>query len=405
MPLVPHVWRCYNCAHPTTARRDEIPEGKNAPYTYTPNTPNTPNGAQNPQDANATPKPKWEPSWNQKEAEEPKPTPTPKPVDVPSKENADKLGIAEKEPEAPPIIPVKAAKQIMIEHFQVPALERLIEFRLDPRCRKRDINIYLGGAPGAGKSYAIKHLAKRLRAHNGSIGLEYCFIALSDATMPSAIFGFQQKDGDFVPTPFYHIYKNGGVIDIAELDNTNASVFTQLNNALDNGSYFFPGRNKDEAFHEVTRHPDCIVIGNGNTFLRGPSGMFPGRQRQDAAAIERFKFINWKYDNNLETFLVTHTKAQIDQAVASYAPTPISFPEVNYNAPRIVQWLQTLRDKCTTGDSANPTGYELVVSPRGTYNLFDCLDAGFSLTESLDMCIWKEYEKKSTLLTILPLNI
>jgi len=190
MPLVPHVWRCYNCAHPTTARRDEIPEGKNAPYTYTPNTPNTPNGAQNPQDANATPKPKWEPSWNQKEAEEPKPTPTPKPVDVPSKENADKLGIAEKEPEAPPIIPVKAAKQIMIEHFQVPALERLIEFRLDPRCRKRDINIYLGGAPGAGKSYAIKHLAKRLRAHNGSIGLEYCFIALSDATMPSAIFGF-----------------------------------------------------------------------------------------------------------------------------------------------------------------------------------------------------------------------
>lgn len=266
---------------------------------------------------------------------------------------------------------LKTPAVIHNEHFQLSILERIYAMRLNPDVKRKHVNIYLGGSPGAGKSYNIKLAAERAE-------LEYAFIALSDATMPSAIFGYQTADGDYVPTVFYHFYLNGGVLDIAELDNCNANVFTLLNNALDNGSYFFPGRSKDEAFHKVTRHKDCIVVGNGNTFLRGPSDMFPARQQQDAAAIERFRFINWQYDEALELHLTN-------------------------NSPLTV-WAHQLRALCAPGKAGKANGEQLVVSMRGILDSVDLLNSGFSKLEAVNMAIFKEYEDREKLLKLCPIN-
>ncbi len=249
------------------------------------------------------------------------------------------------------------------DHYLYNDLLKLIGGRMDS---------YLGGSPGAGKSYAIRKGAE-------SLGLRYAYIALSDATMPSALFGYQNASGDYVQTVLYDYYLNGGVLDIAELDNTNANVFTLLNNMLDNGRSYFPGICKEQAFQEIHRHKDFVVIGNGNTFLRGPDAMFPARQRQDAAAIERFVVLNWGYDSELEYSLCGEL-----------------------NRP-VVEWAHKLRKICSPGAN-KAQGHELVVSMRGILKLARLVSLGFDKKQAALMAIFKEYDQTETLLNLCPLT-
>ena len=267
-------------------------------------------------------------------------------------------------PASPTTVQTKPSK--LEHHFQFPDLLKLIDARMD---------CYLGGSPGAGKSYSIRSAADKL-------GLPYGFIALSDATMPSQIFGYQNVDGDYVGTLFYDFYKNGGVLDIAELDNTNAGIFTLLNNALDNGQYFFPGSHKNEAYQIVKRHPNFVAVGNGNTFLRGPSNMFPARQRQDAAAIERFVILNWKYDTALELQLSCDI-----------------FP----NAEPVVKWCHALRS-IVESSNGSTRGHELVVSMRSMIKLCKLMNADFPKLQAVHMAIFKEYSQADTLLKLCPIT-
>ncbi len=279
-------------------------------------------------------------------------------------------------------VPKTIQESTSTDHFQFDDLRKLIHARLDT---------YLGGAAGSGKSHAIASAAK-------SFGLRYEYIALSDATMPSYIFGYQTANGDYVPTTFYDFYRNGGVLDIAELDNANTNVFTLLNNALDNGHCTFPGRSKDEPFQLVMRHENFITVGNGNTFLRGPDAMFPARQRQDAASIERFIFINWKYDERLERALVLGTPLVTTQP---FIPENIEL-SLSTRA-KIVDWAHALRKICSPGASS-VQGEKLVVSMRGIKKLTRLMEIGFSSSQAVRMAIFKEYAETEKLLKLVPLT-
>ena len=261
----------------------------------------------------------------------------------------------------PPITaPIPTPKPLVkkTHHFAFDDLVKMMQIRRDDGHHE---DIYIPGAPGSGKSFAIKQAAKTLESRYG-------YIALSEATQPSQIFGYMDANGKYVETLLYKFYRDGGVLDIAELDNTNANVFTLLNNALDNGACSFP-------CGTVERHKDFIAIGNGNTDLRGPTNLFPGRQRQDAASIARFTFIhNWDYDAELEWSLYGE------------------------KYPKMVQWVQKLRSIIEQRKE------QLVAGTREMRKISGLLDAGFSSAESLHRGLFKNYQATKELLLVHPIT-
>lgn len=260
-------------------------------------------------------------------------------------------------PTPEPVIAPSKPKTSKTEHC---CFERLLQYMKIRRDDGHHEDIYIPGAPGSGKSYAIKQAAKKL-------DLRYAYIALSEATQPSQIFGYCDANGKYVETLFYQFYKDGGVLDIAELDNTNHNIFTLLNNALDNGNASFP-------CGMIERHKDFIAVGNGNTDLRGPSDMFPGRQKQDAASIARFTFLyDWDYDPELELSLFAKHE-------------------------KMVLWVQKLRQLVTQRED------KLVAGTREMRKIAGMLEAGIRSDIAVKDGLFKNYQATKELLLLHPLT-
>ena len=148
-------------------------------------------------------------------------------------------------------------------------------------------NVYLYGEPGGGKTTAAKQAADAL-------GLPFGYISLNLQTPESRLIGFMAPDNvTYRPTMFRQCYEEGGIFLVDEFDNMSDSVATSLNGALENGFCAFPDR-------PVMRHPDFVCIASGNTAGRGGNIMHAGRRALDAATLERFVFIQWTYDEDLE---------------------------------------------------------------------------------------------------------
>lgn len=165
-----------------------------------------------------------------------------------------------------------------VTHFQFEQLVQLMQTRM---------NIMLKGELGGGKSTACRQAADLLK-------LEFSYIG--QTIMPHDVIGVQsQLDGKYYETPFTRIYEKGGVIVFEELDSWSPNATLVLNSALANGYISLPdGR-------LVKRHDDCIIIACTNTWGNGPDATYVGRNRLDAAFLDRFgvKMV-WSYDNDLE---------------------------------------------------------------------------------------------------------
>lgn len=166
-------------------------------------------------------------------------------------------------------------------HKLMPELLRHISVRLDTA---------LIGPSGSGKTTAARQVADIL-------GLPFYFIACSDSDMPSKWFGYMNAAGDYVKTSVYDWFTKGGVLLIDEYDNMRDSIGVNLNAMLDNGLGDFPN-----GLHR--RHPDAICVAAGNTVGRGATGMYRARKGLDESTIERFTFIEWGYDEDLELAIV-----------------------------------------------------------------------------------------------------
>jgi cobaltochelatase CobS len=172
-------------------------------------------------------------------------------------------------------------------------------------------NVYLWGAPGSGKSTAAKKCAEALN-------LRWGYIALNPQTPESRLIGYMDAKGSYVRSLFRDVYENGGVFCIDEMDNASAGLVTTLNSGLENGHMAFP----DDV---IARHQDFVLVATGNTNGKGGNAMFPERRPFDAAFSERFVFLRWEYDENLEHAL---TMAH------------------NPNASGWLMWVRQVRDYC-----------------------------------------------------------
>jgi MoxR-like ATPase len=187
-----------------------------------------------------------------------------------------------------------------LESFRAPKLIQVLDLQGNlsvPDCQHQQFekllryvsqrqNVYLVGPAASGKTQVAENIARHL-------GLEFSSISVCSQTAMSAFFGFMNAVGDYVTTEFRKRYEKGGVFLLDEFDNGNANTAAAINQATANSVCAFPDG-------MVKKHPDFVCICAGNTYGTGADRQYVGRNQLDAATLDRFAFVVFDYDEELE---------------------------------------------------------------------------------------------------------
>jgi hypothetical protein len=217
-------------------------------------------------------------------------------------------------------------------------------------------HVYLPGPPGSGKSHAGKQVADAL-------GYMYVDISLSNDMPESRLWGGRTADGGFIETPIIdairHAVENigsGSVVLLDEIDAARTGLVTSLNSTLANGRITLPNG-------DVLEWGDNLVfIGAANTYGTGPTAEFPGRNKLDAASLNRFAYLPWDTDEWME-------QAVIDEYLDS--TTAYAWGDA---------W-RTLRS------NVKSYGLKVFVTMRGARNGARLLSVGMDMTKVMDLVI------------------
>lgn len=161
------------------------------------------------------------------------------------------------------------------QHYQLPTLLKILASKL---------NVYLVGPAGSGKTHAAIQCARALNCQfhfTGAVASEF------------KLTGFMDAQGRIVSTEFRKAYENGGLFLFDEIDASYPQAVLAFNAALANDYMDFPDK-------RVQRHKDFYCIAAANTYGQGADRQYIGRNQLDAASLDRFVFLDWKYDENLE---------------------------------------------------------------------------------------------------------
>jgi cobaltochelatase CobS len=214
-------------------------------------------------------------------------------------------------------------------------------------------NVWITGGAGGGKTHSANDVAKVL-------GLDFYAKSMSAQTAEFAFFGFMNAGGNFVETDFYKAYTQGGIFCIDEIDNGSPNVLSALNSALANGSCSFAnGLQK--------KHKDFIAVATANTIGRGGNKRYVGRLQGDGALIDRFVFVHWNYDTELE--------AKIS------------------GSPEAAKFVLKLRNK------AEAANLNCIISPRATIAIAKLMAAGCKIEKAAEYAIFNKLtENEKTVL-------
>lgn len=152
----------------------------------------------------------------------------------------------------------------------------------------RGENVYLYGPAGSGKNTICAQIAKALK-------LEFYY--QNTLVTKFDISGYKNAQGEFEETPAYKAMKNGGLLMLDELDNSQAEAIIALNAALANGYYTF-GNGEQVKLHNNFR---CMAAGNTNG--QGATEEYCGRFAMDESSRDRFAFIQIDYNSEIENSL------------------------------------------------------------------------------------------------------
>lgn len=204
-------------------------------------------------------------------------------------------------------------------------------------------NVMLVGPAGSGKTHMVSMVAEAL-------GLKYYPMSVGLQTTKSDLMGFISATGNYITTPVREAFEKGGVLLLDEFDAGHAGVITILNTLLSNEVVSFPDG-------QVRKHKSFIAMTACNTYGRGGNEDYIGRNKLDAATLDRFVTVNMGYDENLEAALV--------------------------NNDEVMARIKSLRRK------AVDMAINVVISPRASMNAADLLNAGFTMEDALEMTVFK----------------
>lgn len=163
------------------------------------------------------------------------------------------------------------------------------------------VNVMLVGPAGSGKTHLAEQVAKELK-------FEFYPQSVGPQTTKSDLIGYMDAQGKYITTPLRKAFELGGVYLLDELDAGNPGVLTILNAALSNCFMSFPDA-------VIQKHKDFRCIAGANTFGRGSDRKYCGRNRLDAATLNRFAVIYLDYSEELENALVGSALAGRMQAL------------------------------------------------------------------------------------------
>lgn len=208
-------------------------------------------------------------------------------------------------------------------------------------------NIMLVGEAGSGKTQLAADIAEALnrKFYPMSVGLQ---------TTKSDLLGFINAYGNYVTTPLREAFEKGGVLLLDEFDAAHAGVVTIINSLLANGHCSFPDK-------IVEAHKDFICIVACNTYGDGGTFNYIGRNKLDAATLDRFVTIKVGYDKKLEKKLCNNTI--------------------------LLDKFNNMRKLC------NSKKLNVVLSTRSLLNCQDLMHAGYDMKDALQMCVFKGLDK------------
>lgn len=215
---------------------------------------------------------------------------------------------------------------------------------------------YLPGPPGTGKSHAAEQVASVL-------DWRFASISLGPTTPESRLWGGMDAHGKFFEPPFVTLARHaqdnpdsGSVFCLDELDNGHAGVIATLNSAMANG--WFTAPNGDV----IAMGKNMVLVGAANTFGTGPTAEFAGRNKLDAATLDRFVYLPWDTDLAVEKALVLQ---YLDTQAAR-------------------AWLEVWR---TCRKNVKDHGLRVFVSMRGCVNGARLIASGLDPNDVLDMVL------------------
>lgn len=173
--------------------------------------------------------------------------------------------------------------EVDIQHLQG---QQHKEFPTMLEFMKLGMNIYVFGPTGTGKTKTALLIA------NDVLKIPVHSVTLGPQTPSSKIKGYMDASGKYVAGAAYEMYKNGGLFIINEIDNGNAAINVELNELCDDECYFPCGKTK--------RHEKFFMIATANTIGNGANRSYIGRSPQDKSLLNRFVFLEWNYDYELE---------------------------------------------------------------------------------------------------------
>lgn len=160
-------------------------------------------------------------------------------------------------------------------------------------------NVLLVGPAGCGKTHAAELAAAALGLKFASVS---CTAGMSEATLTGRVRPKLQGDDLFQTTDFLDCYEGGGVFLFDEFDAADPNLLLVVNTALANGYCNVPNR---DGATRAKRHQDFVAVATANTFGRGATRVYAGRNQLDEATLDRFRigFIECDYDRTLEQAL------------------------------------------------------------------------------------------------------
>lgn len=208
-------------------------------------------------------------------------------------------------------------------------------------------NVMLVGGAGSGKTTIARQVAK---------ALQLPFYFTGAVPHEAKLLGFINPHGKYVETAFYRAWTTGGIFLMDEIDASDPQALLAINAALDNGICDFPNG-------MVEKHKDFHFIGAANTFGKGATMDYIGRNAQDEAGRSRWFYIHIEYDEVME-----------EQIATQFAPEEIT-----------VGWCKYIR---AVRKAVETLSERHIVSPRSTIKGARALAIGIPRDEVEEAVLW-----------------
>ena len=232
--------------------------------------------------------------------------------------------------------------------------------------------VMLSGPAGSGKSSLAMEACKEMFNIKGDFydvikSGKFAQISFSPDTMSADMLGFTDVNGVYHETDIVKVFRDGGVMLFDEVDSADPSVFTKLNTMVANGTVPTPNG-------VVTRHPEAYFVWTGNTWGTGANSMYCGRNRLDAASLDRVTCatIYVDYDTKLERMICANNG--LDEA----------------KTKTIIGIATTIRDLIKRNS------WKFLCSTRFVINASKMVASGYTMTEVMETFLtsWNAHNKE-----------